>query len=89
MAAQFERSLVLGKSPTSGARYLSRLRLTLYAMTVLPGSGMTIAGQYFIEGVEVNGEATVVAKLNKITKFCVSEDIKLAYIIAQGVIPIR
>ena len=50
---------------------------------------MTIAGQYFIEGVEVNGEATVVAELNKITKFRVSEDIKLAHIIAQGVIPIQ
>jgi len=59
---------------------------TLHVMTVLPGYGMTIVGQYFPEGAEDEGEAAALAELKRITEAHVGENVKLAHIIAQGTI---
>lgn len=51
-------------------------------MTVLPGYGVTIVGQYFPEGAEDEGEAAALAELKRITEAHVGEDVKLVHIIA-------
>jgi nucleotide-binding universal stress UspA family protein len=68
------------------ARDICRGSGALHVMTVLPGYGMTIVGQYFPEGAEDEGEAVALAELKRITEAHVGEDVKLAHIIAQGTI---
>lgn len=59
---------------------------TLHVMTVVPGYGMTLVGQYFPEGAEQAAEAAALDELKKLTAELVPKDIALEYSVVQGVV---
>ncbi len=59
---------------------------TLHVMTVLPGYGMNLVGQYFPEGAEEAAEALALEELNKITAERVPKDIALELSVVLGAV---
>ncbi|MDA0229668.1 MAG: universal stress protein [Proteobacteria bacterium] len=59
---------------------------TLHVMTVLPGYGMNLVGQYFPEGAEEAGEAAALDELKKLTAELVPKGIALEHSVVQGAV---
>ncbi len=59
---------------------------TLHVMTVLPGHGMNLVGQYFPEGAEEEAQATALEELKKITAELVPTEIALEHSVVPGAV---
>ena len=55
-------------------------------MTVVPGYGMNLVGQYFPEGAEEAAEAAALDELNKLTAELVPKNIALEHGVMQGAV---
>ena len=59
---------------------------TLHVMTVVPGYGMNLVGQYFPEGAEEAAEAAALDELKNLTAELVPKDIALEHSVVQGAV---